>query len=335
MAKFDILTIGGAVRDITFYTNQGKIFATPENLIAQKMVAFEYGAKINIAEAYFTFGGGAANTAISLSRLGLKTATVVRLGKDEAGKNILNKLKKEKVNTDFVQTDYLAPTGFSFILSVEKIDKEHTAFLYRGANENLSFKPKRFDQLFTRWSYVTSLSGPFWQKTLKSIFNFAKNKNIKIIWNPGNLQLQAGEKVLASFLKQTYILILNKDEAIELVLSGIKVGRRNPHYLNKPLYLLNILNDWGVKIVVITEGKKGAWVYDGKKIYQQKIRRAKVVDTTGVGDAFGSGFVAGIIANKGDIQKALAWGMINSASVLGKVGAQNGLLTLKELEKKL
>ena len=333
MSKFDIITIGGAVRDTTFYTNQGKIFATPNNLTAQKMLGFEYGAKINIPEVYRNLGGGAANTAVSLSRLGFKTATITRIGNDEDGKNILSKFKKNKVNTNFVQLDNKVQTGFSCILSMSKMDREHIAFLHRGANENLILQTQKIKDLKTPWFYITSLSGYGWLKTLKQIMAFAKNKKIKIAWNPGNLQLQAGKKVLANFLKQTSVLILNKDEAIELVLSGIKIGKRDPKYLNRPLYLLNILRDWGPKTVVITDGKKGAWAYDGKTIYQQKIKKTKAVDTTGVGDAFGSSFIAGFINTKGNVEQSLKWGIANSASVIKKVGAQNGLLTLKELKK--
>lgn len=333
MPTFDITTIGSALKDITFYSDQGKIFATPNNLTAQRMLAFEYGAKITPTEVHLNFGGGAANTAVSLSRLGLKTSIIARLGKDEVGKEILGKFKKEKINTSFIQFDDKNPSGFSFILAIDKKEKEHIAFTCRGASDHFNFKPPA--RLKSKWFYITSLCGKNWSKNLRAIFAFAKSKNIKISWNPGSLQLQAGKRLLINFLKQTNILILNKDEAIELVLSGIKLGRKNPNHLNRPLYLLNILHEWGPKIVVITDGKKGAWAYNGATIYRQQIIRAKVLDTTGVGDSFGSAFLAGMIINKNDIQKALKWGMINSASVVTKIGAQNGLLDRQELEKKI
>lgn len=335
MARFDIVTIGGAVRDITFYTDQGKIFATPQNLTAQRMLGFEYGAKISPTEVYLNLGGGAANSAVSLARLGFKTAIMTRVGKDEAGKEILTKLKKEKVDTKFIQFDSKKPTGFSFILSTDKKEREHIAFMYRGANNLFESSTKNFSQFYCRWFYLASLSGKDWLKNLKTIFNFAAKRNIKVAWNPGNLQLQAGKRILANFLKQTQVLILNKDEAIELVLSGIKLGRKNPNYLNRPLYLLNILREWGPKVIVITNGKNGAWAFEGKKIHQQKIIKVKVVDTTGVGDSFGSSFLAGLIVTKDDVAKALRWGMVNSASVITKIGAQNGLLTKAELLRRL
>lgn len=336
MTKFDVITIGGAVRDITLYTNQGKIFATPEDLTAQKMLAFEFGAKINAQKAYYNLGGGAANTAIALARLQFKTAAIVRLGKDQDAFDIRGRFRKEKVNTSFIQIDPKEHTGFSFILGLEKKEHEHIAFLCRGANNNLTVPTKQLPWLQTDWLYVTSLSGNRWAKTLRSFYEFAKDKkrNIKIVWNPGNTQLQTGKKGLSSYLKQTEILILNKDEAIELVLSGLKIGRRDPSYLNRPLYLLNILKEWGPKIVLITAGKKGAWAYDGSKIFYQKSKSPKkTVDTTGVGDAFGSSFLAGYIATRGDLNQALKWGITNASSVCTQVGAQNGLLKLDELKK--
>jgi len=335
MAKFDVVTIGGAVKDITFYTNQGRIFSTPENFTAQKMIAFEYGAKIDTKEVYLNWGGGAANSAVSLSRLGLKIETIIRVGKDDTGKSLIKNLNKEKINTNSIQLDTKTPTGFSLILGIDRKEREHIGFLFRGANNNLSLVSKNLNKVNSDWIYLTSLSGKNWLSNLKIIFNSVSQKKIKIAWNPGNLQLQGGKRFLGNFLKQTNILILNKDEAIELVLSGMKLGRKSPKHLNRPLYLLNILQEWGPKIVLITDGKKGAWAYDGKRIYYQKALSNKVVDTTGVGDAFGSSFLAGWVIGKGNVQKALKLGAINSGSVISKVGAQNGLLIRKELEKRL
>ncbi|OGY42830.1 MAG: hypothetical protein A2729_04840 [Candidatus Buchananbacteria bacterium RIFCSPHIGHO2_01_FULL_39_14] len=333
MAKFDVISIGGSVKDVTFYTDAGKIISTPENLTAQQLLAFEYGAKISVKEAYFNLGGGASNIAVSLSRLGFKVAAMTKVGNDEIGKEFLKKFRQEKVSQNLVQIDKKELSGFSFILATNKRDREHIVFVTPGANKNFVFKPPL--NLKTDWFYLTSLVNKDWFKQAKEIFNFAAKENIKIIWNPGRLQLQAGKKALTPFLSQAKILILNKDEAIELALSGIKLGRKNPNYLNRPLYLLNILSEWGPKILIITNGKKGAWAYDGKNIYQQKIYPAKTVDTTGVGDAFGSSFLAGYIIEKNNIILALKWGMINSASVVNKVGAQNGLLKREIVEKKL
>lgn len=334
MSNIDVITVGGAVKDITFYTKQGKIIPTPHDLTAQKMLAFEYGAKIDTKEIYLSWGGGAANSAISFSNMGLKVAALVRLGKDEVGKELLNNFKKSKIDTSLVQFDNKLATGFSIIVGIESKDRDHVGFLYRGANNNLDISKNIKTVLNPSCFYISSISGQNWFKNLKNIFLLAKDNKAKIAWNPGNLQLQGGKKTLSDFLENTNVLMLNKDEAIELVLSGIKIGKKNPSYLNKPLYLLNIIHEWGPKIVVITEGKKGSWSFDGKKIFRQKAIKTKVVDTTGVGDAFGSTFVSGLLL-KNDIKKSLKMAALNSSSVAKKIGAQNGLLKKNEILAKI
>jgi len=336
MAKFfDVVCVGGAVEDITFYTDQAKIISTPDDLSAPRKMAFEYGAKINPKETHFTYGGGAANSAVSLAQLGFKVSSIARVGRDDSGRMIVAELKKSKVETNLIQIDPKLHTGFSVIIALDKKDREHVAFVSRGANNNLVINTSNYSRLASRWFYLTSLSGDDWFKSLKAVFAVAQAKSAKIFWNPGGLQLNAGFKILNNFIKQTQVLMLNKDEAVELVLSGIKLGRKNPNHLSRPIYLLNILHEWGPKIVVITDGVKGAWAYDGKKIYHQKIYKTKVINTVGVGDAFGSAFLAGLLAEKNNVGRALKWGVVNSGSVSAKVGAQAGLLSRSELLKKI
>lgn len=331
--SFDVVTIGGAVRDISFWSKAGRIFNTPQNLTAQRFLAFEYGAKIGVDDAFCSLGGGASNSAVTFSRLGLKVAALVRVGQERDGKIIVENFDKQKVNTSLVQYDNNKSSGFSFIISTEKKEKDHIAFLFRGANENLKFPGGKFKYIRTGWFYITSLSGENWKRTLNEAYQWGKERKIKIAWNPGNKQLQAGKKSIEKLLKQTEVLILNKDEAIELVLSGLRFGRKTPTHLNKPLYLLNILKDWGPKIVVITEGRKGAYAYEGKKIIKILPLRKKVIDTTGVGDAFGSAFVAALIYQPGNIKEALKWGIVNSNSVITKLGAQGGIVTKSEMQR--
>ncbi|MDX9893073.1 MAG: carbohydrate kinase family protein [Patescibacteria group bacterium] len=335
MSKLDIVTIGAAVKDYTLYTSEGKIFNTPQNLTAQKMLAFEYGAKINVQDAYSNLGGGAANAGVSFARLGLKTGIITRIGKDEIGEEVVVKFKTEGVNIDNIQIDQKRMTGFSVILATAKKEKEHVIFTHRAADEYLLINQKELSKISAGWYYLTSLTGQKWLSNLKQIFQTAKEKNVKISWNLGGVQLRAGRHTLAPFLMQTEVLILNKDEAIELVLSGVKLGRKNPNYLNRPIYLLNILSEWGPKIVIITEGKKDCWAYDGKRVYRQKPKAVKPLDTTGVGDSFGSAFIAGLHYEKKDIKKALRWGITNSSSVIKQIGAQNGLLTKSQMFKKI
>ena len=98
-------------------------------------------------------------------------------------------------------------------------------------------------------------------------------------------------------------------------------------------FLLRTVQGWGPGMVVITCGEKGAYVIDNGQVYFEKVKKVKAVDTTGAGDAFGASFVAGLIFYKNDVRKALKLGMLNSASVVARVGAQAGLLTRRDLSQ--
>ena len=85
---------------------------------------------------------------------------------------------------------------------------------------------------------------------------------------------------------------------------------------------------------MITNGKNGADAYNGKKFYHQDIVKEKAkMDTTGVGDAFGSTFVAGLNLYDGDIQKSMRLAVKNTSHVIAKQGAQNGLISKKDILK--
>jgi len=331
MAKifFDMVTVGGATRDITFYTKEGKLVSNSVDPLCQKLLGFEYGAKIGIEEAFFTFGGGAANAAVCFSKLGLRTAAISRIGGDEDGRAVLGNLKKNRIDAKFVQTDKKAKTGFSFIVTFGSA-REHTAFLYRGANDGLRIKDQEL-RIKTGWFYVSSLPGDGW----RGIMDKVAAHRAKLAWNPGARQLKAGLAGLKKYLGKTDIFFVNKDEAIELALSLSKYKKAKAAWLNKPENLLKVLAGYGSKILVITDGARGAYAYDGKKIYYQKALSQKVIDTTGAGDSFCSSFTAGCILYHGNIVKALKLGAINSAYNLTMVGAQEPLLTRYEAEKKM
>jgi len=86
-------------------------------------------------------------------------------------------------------------------------------------------------------------------------------------------------------------------------------------------------------IAVMTDGVKGVFVSNGKSIFRAGIFREKeILDRTGAGDAFGSGFVAGLLIHKEDIRKALLVASANATSVVEHIGAQKGILKREELK---
>ncbi|PLX27459.1 hypothetical protein C0583_04070 [Candidatus Parcubacteria bacterium] len=326
--KYDFITIGGTTEDVTMYTNEAVMIDNKRNILAQKLMAFEYGAKIKIDKAYSTFGGGASNAAVCLARLGFKVAAMVAIGGDNRGKDVIDNFRGHKVVTSLMQKKAGEQTGVTFFV-VGK-DKEHVGFSNRAANKLLSIGPKELKALNSaRWVYMTSLSGT-WKKTLNQVF---KTK-AKVAWNPGHIQLHAGFKAIGKYLAKTSMLTINKDEAIELVITNPKYRNKDNRFLNNIKNLLQAIYEYGPKIVVITDGPNGANAFDGETFYHQAIMKEKRrQDTTGVGDAFGSTFTAGLLLYDGDIQKAMRLSVKNTASVIAKQGAQNGLITKKEILK--
>jgi len=327
MKKLDIISIGSAVRDVVFHTDQLEVIDNPSHdPTKKKLLCVEYGAKVRSDKVKFYFGGGAANGAVNLAGLGFHVASLIAIGDDERGKRVLANLKKHKVDTRLVQKIKGIETGFSFIL----INPEKIVFSDRAANSELRIKNYELRSLRnTKWVFITSLSGK-WEDVLTKVFSV---KSLRVAWNPGHVQLNGGVKKLKKFIAKTTILFVNKDEAIELVASDPKYKKKSHEFLNNPKELLKVLKSWGPKIVVITRGKDGADAYDGQKFYHQNIiREKKRVDTTGVGDAFNSSFIAGLELYKGDIAKAMHLGIRSTASVIAEQGAQNGLLSRKSIK---
>jgi sugar/nucleoside kinase (ribokinase family) len=326
MLKNKITTIGGATRDIMFYTDDMVIIDNKEDLLRQKLIGFEYGAKVYSQNVHFVFGGGGMNAAVSLASLGIKTQTILSLGNDLVGKEMISYLKNKKISTRFVQIQPKLQTGTSSIINVGKF-KEHVIFAYRGANNKIELSASVIKKINTPWVYLTSLSGNF-KPGLNKLFAHCQKKNIQIAWNPGTNQLKLGLKGLARYMKTTAVFDVNRDEALELVMS-VK-GKDTKNNINA---LLKTLHQYGQKLTVITDGHRGAYLYDGQKVYFRAALKRKGINTTGAGDSFGSGLTAGLIKYNWNLEKALKLGILNSNSVIMKIGAQVGLLTAKDLKK--
>lgn len=329
---FDIITIGGATRDITFLTDKGRVIETPKNLAEQSLLAFEYGAKIKSDEVYFNFGGGACNTAATLSKLGIKVAVNCRIGEDENGLCIMDNFKKLGINNELVQTDNKRETGFSLVV-VNKNEKggDRVIFVYKGASEFLEVKEDNIRR--GKWIYLASLAGK-WEESLEIIEKTIKENGIKLAWNPGEAQIIEGKTKLRSLMKQTEVFIVNKDEAIELVQSDESL-KLDFNEINNCAILAGNIKKWGPSAVVVTDGKNGAYVsMENNKVAFAPATSQEKVDSTGAGDAFGSALVGGYMLT-GDIEKALKYGVLNSGGVVSEYGAQNGLLNRSEIEEKL
>jgi|SRR3989344_1599542 len=295
---YDVITFGSAVVDVFVDTD------VPER---GKFISYPIGSKILIKNMKFNIGGGGTNTAVAFSRLGLKTGYVGKLGNDENEKKILELLKKERIKfLGKVQKEEIS--SHSIVLDSE--NKDRVILTYKGVNDKLKFKELKMKEIKTKWLYLSALLGESF-KTQKKLVQILHKRGTKIAFNPSSYII--GKLDLKPILKFCEVLVLNKEEAQMFVKKGD---------------LLKGLRKLGPKIIVITDRDKLISAYDGKKKYYLKPNKIKVVERTGAGDAFASGFVAGQIVGK-SIEESLKLGLRESESEIKYHGVKNKLLKFK------
>jgi len=328
---YDIITIGGATQDIFVETDEGKIFNVESISEKQSYLCFDYGAKIELDKSAYDIGGGAANTAVNFSNLGLKTGIVVKVGKDIVSQAVFERLNLNNIDTSMIITSKKLNTGFSVILTSYEGDR--TVLTHRGANSSIKLENIDWEKIKqAKWLYVASLSGNS-NHILDKFAEFAEENGVNMAFNPGTTQIKKGLSKLHKVLEKAEILILNRDEA-SMITDISNRPPETPSLNDGNLFeIISKLKNQGSKIVVITEGKNGSYAYDGKTLSYCPPFPAKVVSTLGAGDAFASTFTAAMIRYENNIAKSLQVATINSSNVVQSFGAQTGLKTFEELEE--
>jgi len=285
-----------------------------------KWLAMKFGTKlpfdhVEILEAV----GNAANAAVSFSRLGLNTSFVTNVGGDEAGRGMIRALQKEGVDDRFVRINGTKKSNYHYVLWYKEertILIKHEEYDYHWPSLKPAETPK--------WVYFSSIS----EKAIEYHDYVADwleaNPEVKLAFQPGTFQMEAGVERLKRIYARSEVVILNREEAV-FVTGG---DYNNLHDL------MDRLHGFGVKIVVITDGPDGAYASDGQQRLQMPLYPdpAPPKERTGAGDAFASTFVAAL-AKGNTIEGALQWAPINSMSVVQETGAQAGLLSEDKLEE--
>lgn len=319
-----IICIGSTSKDIFFPTSEGVILDTPLEITSQKKIAFELGAKYQVKERYEALGGCAANVAQGLTMLGEQSECYSSIGDDELGHWIKKTLAQGGVGTEALEIEKGCRSDLSSII-VDINSGERTIFSDRDASNKLKIDPEKLKR--AHWIFVSSLNGD-WQQHLREIISIAKEKNIYIAFNPGQKNIKTDLAEVAGAVSASELFFVNKDEAIEIV-SGLG-DETITELLENEEYLAKVLRRLGAKIVVITDGERGAWCFDGNEFLHSEALMRKAVDTTGAGDAFTSGFFAAYLKGKG-LATALKWGIANSSSSVMEYGGQKGLLSQQEM----
>lgn len=345
--KFDVLTFGSIVLDIIV-----RVPETAPTRIDLDEYTWEIplGDKIRVDESKLSLGGGSGNSSTGFSKLGLKSAIFGVVGDRENQKFLLHHLHDAGVNTKYLTHVKDETSSLSVILNSHIGDR--TVFHKRTTCAALGGKDAK-DLPSARAIYTAHLYDCT-EPILEQIPTWKGQQTDAIWgWNPGKTQFKKGFSHFKHLFPFVDALILNKEEAEQF--SGLKankvelegeypeevLGKRiwvpseaNNEYLYDVWDIAQHFLDAGVKTVAITDGIRGAQVFNGEEHYFSPCQIAKRKDTLGAGDAFSVGLLSAKLHGK-DLATQIRWANENANSVIQYIGAQQGQLTLKEMEKRI
>jgi fructokinase len=312
--KMDILMIGDSTIDEFLKIDEAEVTCNKDEVNCK--ISLPFGTKIPVSFYSTSIAGNSINTGVGLSKLGLKVSLDSEVGFDAFGNQIISELNKRGVNTKFVR------------LNENKITNVHQIIFFQDERTILTYHEK-YNYELKNWGYkpkmihYSSQAGNF-ENYMDSLIDYInENRDIIVSFNPGSSQMKLGSEKLNKFFSVCDILFVNDEEA-RIITGKTKILEQHEELKNR-----------GVKMSVITLGKKGSSVFSEGKIFNLGIldEKIEIKDKTGAGDSHSAGFLAGIFYNK-SMEEALKWGTINSAYCLKEVGAVNGILTKNEIEEK-
>lgn len=305
---FDVIAVGDTTQDIFLQMHDANVQCDLKGEHCQ--ICFDFANKIAVEKKTdIPAVGNAANHAIGVARLGLTSAIYAIVGDDDQGYKAKAIFEQNKVDTRYLVFDNQRGTNLSVVINFKG---ERTIFVYHEPRE---YDLPDFDP--PKWIYLTSAGKEGVEKLHRQTLSYLeRNPRVKLAFNPGTHQIHQRREGLAPILERTNILFLNREESMAVLGTD----------MNDPVTLIKEFHKLGVKIMVLTDGPKGAYASDGQNMYGLEIFPGPVVERTGCGDAFASGFVSAVIKGH-DIRQAMLWGNANSTAKLLYVGAREGLLT--------
>lgn len=311
----NVLVVGSSVIDLFL-----SVEASHAPIVDNK-VSLTLGDKIPSDIKKLGLGGNGANVSVGLTRLSIPTTFYTYLGKDILSREIEEKLTAEGV-------ELIAKRGEnenSPLHIILDFDSDRIIFShYPKAEHDFSYtKDKDFDFIF-----LNSIAD-YWEKAYENVLKFSEDHNIPVIFSPGSRQLDNLNDLIDKVIKASKYIFVNKEEAVKLLEHA---GKDTSSIEN----ILKNLSSLGPQIVSVTDGENGGYALDqkGQVFHINAIKDLSSTDKTGAGDAYASGFLGALLSGK-EVAEAMRWGGLNASSVMKLIGAQPGLLTLKNLEEEL
>ena len=264
-------------------------------------------------------GGSAVNFAVAMARLGISSGLISKVGSDEAGRFLREGLKQEGVDIKHLKRED-GTTGTIFVI----VDRngQRTMLSFRGINVRLL--PEEILREYIEGSRLLHVSGysllraPQCDAALTAM-KYAKEANVRISLDPSPLVRLVERKLVAEALELVDLLLPNEAEAKYLS------RKRNIRDAGRTLL------EKGTSIVAMKLGPKGCLVMDENDEFHVPAFNVESIDTTGAGDAYNAGFLAGHL--KGwNLKRSAEFANAAAALKTMKGGARNGLPRIGELE---
>lgn len=301
-----ILAIGKGTQDVFVHSDEFDPHTQGKHVFTE----IPLGIKMEVEDVTFSTGGNATNVAVTFARQGLNSQYMWTLGDDPVSNIIMSDLDKDGVDTRFVVQKDRYTSGYSLILIAT--NGERTILNHRGVSTGKMGVDLDFDAIAAAdWVYPTSLaSGGL--ELLSKIIHAAEKGGTKVMLNPAGPELAEPDK-LKGLLDSVEVLCMNKEE-MQLIVHGETLEELVRHALNY------------CPVVIVSDGPNGVVASDGKTIVRAGMYEdVKVVDRTGAGDAFASGFLSQWVLGK-SLKESIIFASANSTSVVTKVGAKAGIL---------
>lgn len=304
---------------IEFQNKENDILTIGEMLI--DMISADYGDNFECNTYNKFFGGSPSNIAMNVKKLGVNSIVASVVGEDGLGKFLMNHLNNAKMDCKCIQkVDY----STSMVL-VTKSKKSPVPIFYRDADYHLAYTPVLEEALknskivhFSCWPISRKPA----RETIEKVIDEARKNNVLVCFDPNYHPMiwekkEDGLDYIKAIISKVDIVKPSEDDAERLF------GKdSNENQIEKFLKL-------GAKLVIMTLGKDGAIVSNGVETIKFDTLATEVVDTTGAGDAFWSGFYTGIVKGY-TIKDALHLGFAVSAYKLKHIGA---VVDLPKIEK--
>ena len=306
---------------VKFENKRFDVFAIGELLV--DMISDDYDADNSCNKYSRYFGGSPANITMNIKRLGGNPIISASVGNDRLGEFLINNLKKNNINTDFINK---VNNSTSMVL-VTKSKETPLPIFYRSADYNLEYNEDIGSILknskivhFSCWPISQKKS----RKVIEKVIEEARKNNVLIGFDPNYHEMiweegHDGIEYIKNLIGKLDIIKPSEVDAERIF------GPDTPeNHVDKFIQC-------GAKLVILTLGKDGAIVSNGTETIKFKTLATEVVDTTGAGDAFWGGFYTALTSNY-PLKEALNIGFATSAFKLKNVGAIAELPSIEELK---